>query len=382
MRFGRQEFDFQTMTVVDSDQLALRSGYSIRLAHWLKDKPRVGMLGNSPAREAASTQVAPAKVAFAELDLWRPLLRRFKEGEEKFVHWSFWPSTVYTAAAADDLVRFFHEDEQFKEIMTRSKIWATEEVILPTLTALLGHEIASNPCSYDFVKYRVPYTPAQIKHGFERSDAFWAHPIPRRLDDVLRKEIRKRHGEYRRSSSSGVNGFPHALPVWSKPFDVTPLNPPLLLAQPILAKMRAVEGWLEDDEADLLIAAATRALTEQPAAQAIVEVGSYCGKATVVLASVVQLVRPSAKVYAIDPHDGRLGTVDRIVQVPPSAAKLARNLPDSAGVTKNVTSIQANAREVTWNEPIAMLLIDGLHDYSSVSSDFRHFPKAGWHQTA
>ena len=58
---------------------------------------------------------------------------------------------------------FFDDDGQFQEIMTRSKIWATEEVILPTVTALLGHEIAANPCSYDFVKYRVPYTPAQIK---------------------------------------------------------------------------------------------------------------------------------------------------------------------------------------------------------------------------
>ena len=372
MRFGRQEFDFQTMTVVDSDQLALRSGYSVRLAHWLKDKPLVGMLGNSPARETHTTQVAPAKVAFAELDLWRPLLRRFKDGEEKFVHWSFWPSTVYSAGAADDLVRFFDEDEQFKDIMTRSKIWATEEVILPTLTALLGHEIAPNPCSYDFVKYRVPYTPAQLKQSFGRSDVFWVHPIPRRFDDVLRKEVRKQHGEYQGASSSGVSGYPQALPIASKPFDVMPLDPTLLLTQPILAKMRAIEGWLDGDEADLLVAATARALAEQPAAQAVVEVGSYCGKATVVLASVVQAIRPSAKVYAIDVHDGRLGAADKIVQMPPSMPKLKRNL-DCAGVSQNVEVIQARAKEVPWNEPIAMLLVDGLHDYASVCSDFHHF---------
>ncbi len=372
MRFGREEFDFQTMTVVDSDQLALRPGYSAWLAQWLKEKPRVGMLGNAPARQLPSTQVAPAKAAFAELDLWRPLLRRFKEGEEKFVHWSFWPSTVFSAAAADDLVRFFDKDEQLQEIMTRSKIWATEEVILPTLTALLGFEVAANPCSYDFVKYRVPYTPAQIKQSFGRSDVFWAHPIPRRLDDVLRKEIRKQYGEYRASSSAHVGSHPQALPLWAKPINVVPLDPPLLLTQPILAKMRGIEGWLEDDEADLLVAAAARALAVQPGAGAVVEVGSYCGRATVVLASVVQALRPSAKVHAVDVHDGRLGTVDKIVQMAPSLRKLQQNL-DATGVSQYVQVIQSRTQDVAWSGSIALLFIDGLHDYGSVARDFRHF---------
>jgi predicted O-methyltransferase YrrM len=372
MRFGREEFDFETMTVVDSDQLALRPGYTAWLAKYLKDKPQVGMLGNSPARQLPATQVAPAMAAFAEIDLWRPLLRRFKDGEEKFVHWSFWPSTVFSAAAADDLVRFFDEDEQFQEIMTRSKIWATEEVILPTLTALLGYEVAANPCSYDFVKYRVPYSPAQIKQSFERCDVFWAHPIPRRIDNVLRKEIRKQHGDYRANSSTRAGTYPHALPLWAKPIEVVPLDPPLLLTRPIIAKMRGIEGWLEDEEADLLLAAAARALAEQPEARAVVEVGSYCGKATVVLACAVQALRPSAKVHAVDVHDGRVGTADKIVQMAPSLQKLQQNL-HAAGVSQFVEIIQSRTQDVSWSGSIALLLIDGLHDYGSVSDDFRHF---------
>jgi hypothetical protein len=372
MRFGREQFEFQTMTIVDSDQLALRTGYSAWLTKWLEDKPRVGMLGNSPARQLPSTQVAPAMAAFAEIELWRPFLRRFKDGEEKFVHWSFWPSTVFSAAAAADLVRFFDQDEQFRDIMTRSKIWATEEVILPTLTALLGYEMAANPCSYDFVKYRVPYTPQQIKQSFERSDVFWAHPIPRRFDDVLRRQIRNQYGEYPGSSPNGVGKYPQALPPWAKPIEVVPLDPPLLLTQPILAKMRGIEGWLEDDEADLLAAAAARAFAEQAQARAIVEVGSYCGKATVVLASIVQALRPAAKVHAIDLHDGRLGTADKIVQMAPSLAKLQRNI-DVADLSQYVEIIRSRAQDVPWSGPIALLLIDGLHDYSSVSADFRHF---------
>jgi Methyltransferase domain/Glycosyl transferase family 2 len=372
MRFGREEFDFQTMTMVDSDQLALRPGYSAWLAQWLNDKPQVGMLGNAPARQPPSTQVAPAMAAFHEMDLWRPLLRRFRDGEEKFVHWSFWPSTIFSAAAADDLVRFFDEDTQFQEIMAQSKIWATEEVILPTLTALLGYEVGANPCSYDFVKYRVRYSPTQIKQSFGRSDVFWAHPIPRRFDDVLRKEIRRQYGEYRGTSSAGAGTYRRSLPLWAKPIDVVPLDPPLLLTQPILAKMRDIEGWLEDDEADLLVAAAMRALADQPEARAFVEVGSYCGKATAVLASVLRSLRPSAKVHAVDVHDGRLGTADKIVQMAPSLSKLQRNL-DAADLSPYVEIIQSRTQDVSWRGSIALLLIDGLHDYASVSGDFRHF---------
>lgn len=370
MRFGRKEFDFQTLTIVDSDQLALRPGYSARLAQWLADRPNVGMLGNSPARQLPSTQVAPVMVAYAEIDLWRPLLKRFKDGEDKFAHWSFWPSTVYTATAADGLVQFFDADEQFQDILARSKIWATEEVILPTLTALLGHELGSNPCSYDFVKYRFPYTSQQIQQAFGRSDVFWAHPIPRRLDDPLRKQIRQHHALYDKPNPAPGHWMPE---LKSAPaVDVIALEPPLLLTRPILKIMRTIEGWLDEDEGDLLIAAAARALTENADALAIVEVGSYCGRATTILALVTRTIRAAAKVYAIDPHDGRVGTADKIFHVAPSLKRLKRNLA-SAGTDANVEVIQSSARDVPWNAPIAFLLIDGLHDYASVSSDFRYF---------
>ena len=86
----------------------------------------------------------------------------------------------------------------------------------------------------------------------------------------------------------------------------------LLLTVPILERMRQVEGWLEDDEADLLIAVTARALAAPGERPAVVEVGSYCGRSTVVLGSVVRAVRPEARVYAIDPHQGQVvGRVDR-----------------------------------------------------------------------
>ena len=104
----------------------------------------------------------------------------------------------------------------------------------------------------------------------------------------------------------------------------------------------------------------------------VVEVGSYCGRGTVVLGSVVKAVRPTARVWSVDPHDGKLGTADRFITVAPSLQKLQANL-GAAGVADVVQIVQSTAPQVAWSETIALLLIDGLHDYASVGKDFAHF---------
>ncbi len=175
MRFALSHLPFDTLTIVDSDQLALRSGYSARLADFFAEQRGVGLLGNCPDVQTAATRIPPARIAHAEIDLWRPFLRRFPEGEAKFVHWSFWPTTVFTAPAARDLVRLCDEDTQLQQILRITRAWATEEVILPTLVALLGYRVAANPCSYDFVKFRAAYSIQQLETALDRSDVFWAH---------------------------------------------------------------------------------------------------------------------------------------------------------------------------------------------------------------
>ena len=148
---------------------------------------------------------------------------------------------------------------------------------------------------------------------------------------------------------------------------------PLLLTLPILERMRPIEGWLWDEEADLLIAATVRALDELPAPHAIVEIGSYCGRSTVVLASVVRALEPEARVYAIDPHDGQVGAVGRRLNAtPPTLARFEANVA-AAGVRDVVVTVQRRSYETEWAKPISLLFIDGLHDYSNVSRDFRHF---------
>ena len=364
MEFALETDRFDTLTIVDSDQLCTRLGYSEYLTNFLNGRSRVGVLGNSPAVQPACTAVGPAVAAHQEFALWRPLLQRFADGEQKFVHWSFWPSTVFTADAARDLVNLFRSDLQLREIMAQTRIWASEEIIFATLAALVGYEIAQNPCSYDYVRYRVPYSLRDIDIALARPDVFWIHPVPRQYNDQLRAHLRRKHNQYESTAQKGID----------MPSNRPPEQRSLFLTLPILARMRTIEGWLEDEEADLLIGALSGAVSTLNNASAIVEVGSYCGRSTVVLASVLQsLQTEKAKVYAIDPHDGRLGALDQgIKQFAPSLEKFQRNIA-AAGLTTFVETIRSHSFNVQWDKPICFLLIDGLHDYANVARDFYKF---------
>jgi hypothetical protein len=371
-RFLLEGPGFDALTVVDSDQIAARPGYSEHLARALAERPGVGLFGNAPGVQPRSTKMGPALAAYREIDLWRPFAQRFPGGEEKLFHWTFWPSTVLTAAAARDLLRLFDEDEMLAGILRRSRIWATEEVLLPTLTALLGYEVAASPFSYDLVQYRKAYSREDVEQALERPDVYWIHPVPRRYDDPIRQQVRQAYGHY-----EGNAGQPVAPPALGSS-RAEPAARPLLLTVPILERMRKVEGWLSDEEADLLLAACSRALSD-PGPGTVVEVGSYCGRSTVVLGSVVQALRPPGetgfRVHAIDPHLGQVGAVGQGIQNGrPTLERLQANLA-AAGLTETVEVIRQCSYEVEWSRPIAFLLIDGLHDYFNVSRDFDHFEK-------
>lgn len=360
MQFALENFSFDTITIVDSDQLAVRSKYSQYLGQLFSRRTEVGMLGNSPDPQLHTSTVPAVVQALKEINLWRPFLKRFTNGEEQFVHWTFWPSTVFTEDLARNLTRFFAEDKQLREIMRDSQIWATEEVIIPTLVKLLGYKIEQNPCSYDYVKYRVSYSPRQIEVALKRQDVFWVHPVPRRYDDSLRKYIREGFNHY-----ESPHKHSDTLPPSNKGSEQT-----FLLSVSILNAMKKVEGWLEEDEADLLISACSWALIELSEDNSIVEIGSYCGRSTVVLGSVVKAISPKAKVYAIDPHDGAIGALDRdFRKVTPTLTKFKSNITH-ANLTDVVETIPKKSFEVNWSKPINLLLIDGLHDYVNVARDF------------
>jgi hypothetical protein len=367
MRYALQNRDWDTMTIVDSDQLALRRGFSTLLARYLAGRGNIGMLGNAPDVQPLNSQVPPVATAMREIELWRPWLRRFPDGESKFVHWSFWPTTVFTSAVSRDLIRLFDEDEELRTLLSQSAIWATEEVILPTLVALLGFDIAKGPTSYDYVAYRAPYSAGEIDTAMSRQDVFWTHPVPRRLDDPLRKQIRERWNHYESAQMK--------LPAVAKPTKKKISVPPrLLLTMPILERMRGIEGWLEDAEADLLLAAAARAIATVENG-AVVEIGSYCGRSTVVLGAALSALEDQngVRIYAIDPHDGIVGALDQgVQQVAPTRERFLHNI-SNAGIRHLVEPITQRSFEVEWDRPISFLFIDGLHDYFNVARDFYHF---------
>ena len=361
LRTATTELAADTITIVDSDQLAIRAGYSALLERHLAGAHHVGLFGNMAHRQGPDTRIPPARTWFEEIDLWRPLLRSFADGEAKFLYWCFWPSTVFTAAAARELVRLWDRDATIRTRLDRSRVWATEEVLLPTLVALLGFEIARNPAVDTYVQYGRTYTDADLHNALNTSDAYWIHPVPRQYDHPLRAAVRRHHGGYARPDLATLR------PVPDMPF------PRLVRAGRTFDVMRQTEGWLADAEGELLLAAVLHVAAGSTQPRTVVEVGSYCGRSTVVLASVLQAVSPASRVWAIDPHDGQVGATDQGLQhYGPTFDRFVANLA-AAGVSDTVEPVLKHSYDVHWHEPIDLLFVDGLHDYGNVSRDFRHF---------
>lgn len=360
MNFALRQPDFATLTVVDSDQLAVRAGYSAYLDAFLAGHPQAGCLVSVEGVQPRTTRVGPPQVAWREYEMWAPFLARFADGQAQFPHWTFWPTTVFTAAAAEDLVELW-ADEQLQNILARSAIWASEEVVLPTLVAVLGHQVLRNPCAHDIVQYRAKYTAAQIDSALSDPSVFWVHPVPRSYRDPLRARLRAHFGGYLSTPPAARDRY------------VASATPPLPRAMALLARMDRIEGWLSAAEADLLAGAVVRAMSGRPGPHTIVELGSYCGRGTVVLAGLAAAISPGSLVHAIDPHDGRLGVWGAAPGGVPDAATRLRSHLDSMGLAGTVCHHRGYAADTQVPGPIDLLVIDHLHDYASVATDFSQF---------
>jgi hypothetical protein len=184
--------------------------------------------------------------------------------------------------------------------------------------------------------------------------------VERKYEHPVRKYARQQSNHYlsenNKEKPAGIDNKP----------DITAL----------LRQVEKIEGWLSLKEAELLIETAINACNGSLSAHSIVEVGSFHGKATVILGTVAKKMSPAIKVFAIDPHDGKLGAIDQgIVFVRPSLERLKENILN-AGLSGQVEIIKDHSYNVKWESPVSFLLIDGLHDYPSVAKDFWHF--AGW----
>lgn len=125
-----------------------------------------------------------------------------------------------------------------------------------------------------------------------------------------------------------------------------------------------ISGWLSLPEAAFLAGLAGQV----PVGQAIVEIGTYCGRSAVALA---HGARPGVRVYAVDPHLEGIPTCPD--PGPKQQAELYRHIVDSEkGEIISVVSLRSAEAAAAWKvrgEPIGMLWIDGCHTYEAVRTD-------------
>jgi predicted O-methyltransferase YrrM len=128
-----------------------------------------------------------------------------------------------------------------------------------------------------------------------------------------------------------------------------------------------VEGWMSDDQGRRLFEAAARC---RPGG-CIVEIGSFRGRSTIVLATAAP---PGVEVVAIDPHAGNDRGPQELTGYEAEAADdhavFTRNLA-AAGVADRVRHVRelSDAAQHHVDGPIDVLYIDGAHRYAPARRD-------------
>jgi predicted O-methyltransferase YrrM len=141
------------------------------------------------------------------------------------------------------------------------------------------------------------------------------------------------------------------------------------LTKNIVAQADTVEGFLYPHEVKFLAL-----LAACPTAQgSILEIGSFKGKSTVVLAKAAALA-DNAVVNAVDPMTAPSETDPDLKGEKSSLNDFERNI-DAQGVAARVRLHQMYSSELakTWNEPLRLLWIDGDHTYKGTRIDFEGF---------
>ena len=130
-----------------------------------------------------------------------------------------------------------------------------------------------------------------------------------------------------------------------------------------------VDGWMTPGQAATLFDAARRC----PPAGSIVEIGSFRGRSTIVLASAAP---PDARIIAIDPHAGNDRGPQEIDGYQDEAsndhAVFLANL-ERAGVADRVGHLRMFSDEALGHVdgPVDVLYIDGAHRYAPALADIR-----------
>jgi SAM-dependent methyltransferase len=126
-----------------------------------------------------------------------------------------------------------------------------------------------------------------------------------------------------------------------------------------------VEGWLTEAQARRL----DRCAQAVPAGGRIVEIGSFRGRSTIVLA---RAAAEGAEVVAIDPHLGSDRGPQEIAAQPELGeedTRLFRANLERHGVSERVRHVRALSSEAPIEEGIDLLFVDGAHRYGPARDD-------------
>lgn len=138
-----------------------------------------------------------------------------------------------------------------------------------------------------------------------------------------------------------------------------------------LERIADVDGWLTDAQALALYEAAA----DVRRGGRIVEIGSFRGRSTIVLASAADA---GVEVVAIDPHAGNDRGPQEIrgyeTEAEGDHEVFARNLA-AAGVADRVRHVRAfsNEAHASVDGSVDLLWVDGAHRYGPALEDLRHW---------
>jgi glycosyltransferase involved in cell wall biosynthesis len=144
---------------------------------------------------------------------------------------------------------------------------------------------------------------------------------------------------------------------------------PLPLTQSIVRQSQAIPGWFGEDETELLLALTLRvaACCSSTSPLTLIEIGSYCGRATVAMGLTIQgLGRTDVRIVAVD--EPTLGLAPD--------GRSPREVLRSQLATYELSSMVVCAPEedqVPWERASQLLFVDGQHDYESVRGDVERY---------